>query len=71
MHKMFYGYAFADAILSFYFLRRSYGANSHAFTKMLQKHVLFLTTRLVAVYECVEFSGNKHLEQRVKPVLDK
>lgn len=71
MHKIYYGYAFADTLLSFYFLRKSYGANSHAFRKMLAKHVFFLTVRLVAVYEFVEYSANTHLEQRVRPVLEK
>jgi len=55
MNKGFQFYAVADLGLSAFMLKRSYGHNSHTLAKMTQKTVLFLSVRMLFVYEGVNY----------------
>jgi hypothetical protein len=67
----FYAYSGVDFIATIRVLRRHYSHNSHTYTKMLQKGVLFLAFRIVAVYEFTNYLSVRHLESRALPILAK
>lgn len=65
----YYLYFVTDLFLTFSLMKKYYGHNSHTHMKMLQKGILFLTCRLVAVYEAASYLSTHHLESRATPVL--
>lgn len=65
----FYAYSGIDLISTIKALRKHYAHNSHTYIKMLQKGILFLAFRIVAVYELTNHLSVKHLESRALPIL--
>lgn len=67
----FWCYTCVDSIATIRILKNHYSHNNHTYNKMLQKGVLFLALRIVAVYELTNHISMKHLERRAIPILSK
>lgn len=67
----FYTYSCIDFFSTVRALRKNYAHNSHTYIRMLQKGILFLAIRIVAVYEFTNHMSVKHLESRALPILAK